>query len=109
MAFTNPSRVQSGAIGVGAITGIVAHGMMMSMLDGMRAARATREDDQAMAAWDHALSSARHDARSMAALAKTAVTAALDAQHEAEDLRIEVAQLRRAVAQRDAAIRSLTQ
>ena len=108
MAFTNPHAVQSSLIGTGAITGIVIHEMTMGLINGMRTARAQRADAHAMAAWDHALGEARHSTSQMTSLAKAAIGAALDAQDEAEALRAEVAQLRRAVAQRDAVIRAIS-
>lgn len=107
MAFTNPSRVQGSLLTTGALTAIVGHQMIFGLLDDLRAVRTQRADNAAMAAWDHALGSALHSARTMSELAKNAVSAALDAQDEAEALRVEVAQLRRAVAQRDSAIRAL--
>lgn len=107
MAFTNPHAVQSGLLTTGAITAVVGHNLMMGLIDGLRAARAGREDAHAYAAWDHALGEARHSAAQMTTIAKAAVTAALDAQDEADALRLEVAQLRRAVAQREACIRAL--
>ncbi|BDA85499.1 hypothetical protein Sa4125_30410 [Aureimonas sp. SA4125] len=107
MAFTNPNQVNGSLLATGAITAIVGHNLTMGLLDGMRAARAQRADNAAMAAWDHALGEARHSAGQMTNLAKAAVGAALDAQDEAEALRAEVARLRRAVDQRDNVIRSL--
>ncbi len=107
MAFTNPSAVQSSLLSTGAITGLVLHNMTMGLIDGLRAARADREDAHAYAAWDHALGTARHSAAQMTTIAKAAVVAAMDAQDEADALRLEVAQLRHAVAQREACIRAL--
>ena len=107
MAFTNPYAVQRGALAIGAIAAVVMHETIFGLLDAIRAGRIAREEEAAYGAWDHALSSARHDAGQMSALAKASIEAALDAQDEAAELRAEIARLRRAVDQRDAVIRSL--
>jgi len=107
MAFTNPHAVQGGALATGAIAAVVMHQTIFGLIYAIRAGRIAREEEAAHGAWDHALSSARHDAGQMSTLAKAAVTMALDAQDEAAELRAEIARLRRAVDQRDAVIRSL--
>lgn len=107
MAFTNPHAVQSSAFAFGAMTAFVAHDAIFGLLGAIRDARTQRAEAHAYAAWDSALGDARHSAAQMGDLAKAAVTAALDAQDEADALRAEVARLRRAVDQRDNVIRSL--
>lgn len=107
MAFTNPYAAQRSVLAVSAIGAVVAHETMFGLLNAIRFSRVARQEAQAYAAWDDALGEARHNASQMGNLAKAAVSAALDAQDEAEALRAEVARLRRAVDQRDAVIRSL--
>ena len=107
MAFTNPHQVQGSLLATGALTAVVMHQTMFGLIDAIRAGRVARQEAQAYAAWNAALGDARHDAKQMGNLAKAAVSAALDAQDEADALRAEVARLRRAVDQRDSVIRSL--
>ncbi len=107
MAFTNPYAAQRSVLAVGAIGAVVAHETLFGLLGAVRDARNARAEAHAYAAWDNALGEARHSAEQMGALAKAAVTAALDAQDEADALRAEVARLRRAVDQRDGVIRAL--
>lgn len=107
LAFTNPYAAQRSVLAFGAMGAVAANETLLGLLFAVRDARAARHEAHAYAAWEAALGDARRDAVKMGDIAKAAIVAALDAQDEAEALRVEVAQLRRAVAQREACIRAL--
>ena len=109
VAFERPGQVTGGLTMSAAAIASVGQGLILGGLQAAVAHRAAQADAAALDAWDHELRRARGDAAALGDLAKQAVTAMLDAEDEAAALRAEVAALRRAVAERDTAIRALTQ
>ena len=108
-AFETSGQVTSGLTMSAGAVAAVGNTMLVGALQAVVAHRAAQADAAALDAWDRELRRARGDAAALGDLAKQAVTAMLDAEDEAAALQAEVAALRRAVAERDTAIRALAQ
>jgi uncharacterized membrane protein len=108
VSFTNPSKVSGQAISLGAATGAILGQGMASMVQGLAAQANDRLARQAYGAWQSELDAARGSAVQVADIAEKVIVAYGSALNRNDDLEAEVARLRRAVAQRDAALGALT-
>ncbi|MFC3693193.1 hypothetical protein ACFOWB_13300 [Chenggangzhangella methanolivorans] len=108
VAFTNPSKVSGQAIGLGAVTGMVLGQGMASAVQNIVAQANDRLSKQAYGAWQSELDAARGSAVHLADIAERTIAAYGKALNRNDDLEAEVARLRRAVAQRDAALGALS-
>ncbi|PZQ14343.1 MAG: hypothetical protein DI565_13070 [Ancylobacter novellus] len=108
VAFTTPGQATRGALACGAAVGLVGAQAMSAAISGIAAQANDRLNRQAYAAWHGELDAARGNAVHLADVAELVIGLYGAAQNRVDDLEAEVIKLRRAVAQRDAALGALS-